>query len=127
MADVEVYLYLLLVAAVTAVFLYVATRLVSKEEMIDAPYALRLFVAALVIVVLARALGDLGLGVLGVIVVFLAMVVVIRYLIIEAVGLGDEWVESLLVALVTIIFLHVLQLVLGVLGINLALFFLAVA
>jgi hypothetical protein len=127
MADVEVYLYLLLVAAVTAVFLYVATRLVSKEEMIDAPYALRLFVAALVIVVLARALGDLGLGVLGVIVVFLAMVVVIRYLIIEAVGLGDEWVESLLVALVTIIFLYVLQLVLGVLGINLALFFLAVA
>ncbi len=125
MADLTEWVYLLVLALITAAFLYVATRLITKEELLDAPYALRLFVTAFVIVVLAWALRDFLPGALGILVVFLAMVVVIRYLVIEAVGLGDEWLEALLVSIVTLVFLYVVQLVLGVLDIPFKLFFLA--
>lgn len=95
---------------VVMIILYVATRIVCKEEMITAPYALRLFVTALLAVVLVPMLqGMLGLGIVGVLIAFLLLVLIIRYVIVSEASLGEEIVESLLIALITVVSIYIIN------------------
>ena len=100
--------------------LYVATRVVCKEDIVTASYALRLFVTAFLAVVVVPLFigilqGALGLGILGVaiaiIIAFLLLVVIIRYIIVSEASLGDELVESILIALITIIVIYIINVI----------------
>jgi hypothetical protein len=95
---------------IVMIILYVATRIVCKEDIVSAAYALRLFVTALLAVVLVPLLqGMLGLGIIGVIIAFFLLVLIIRYVIVSETSLGEEVIESILIALITIISIYIIN------------------
>ena len=104
---------------IVMLFLYIATRLVTREEVLTANYALRLFITAvlavLVVPVFAHLLRD---AVLTILVAFLALMIVVRFLIISEASLGDEWLESFIVTFLIILFVYIFNLVLVNLGIS---------
>lgn len=126
MADVSISLdivsVILFVVTVLVVmlFLYIATRLVTREEVLTASYALRLFITAVMAVVIVPLLaGLLTDAVIGILVAFLALMIVVRFLIISEASLGDEWLESFIVTFLIILFVYIFNLVLvKVIGIS---------
>jgi hypothetical protein len=126
MADISISLdivsVILFVVTVLIVmlFLYIATRLVTREEVVTASYALRLFITAVMAVVIVPLLaGLLTDAVIGILVAFLALMIVVRFLIISEASLGDEWLESFIVTFLIILFVYIFNLVLvKVIGIS---------
>jgi len=119
MADISISLdivsVILFVVTVLVVmlFLYIATRLVTREEVLTASYALRLFITAVMAVVIVPLLaGLLTDAVIGILVAFLALMIVVRFLIISEASLGDEWLESFIVTFLIILFVYIFNLVL---------------
>jgi len=109
---VSVVLFLVTVLIVM-LFLYIATRLVTREEVLTASYALRLFITAVLAVVIVPLLaGLLTDAVIGILVAFLALMIVVRFLIISEASLGDEWLESFIVTFLIILFVYLFNLVL---------------
>lgn len=109
---VSVVLFIVTVLIVM-LFLYIATRLVTREEVVTASYALRLFITALLAVVIVPLLaGLLTDAVIGILVAFLALMIVVRFLIISEASLGDEWLESFIVTFLIILFVYIFNLVL---------------
>jgi hypothetical protein len=95
---------------IVMIILYVATRLVCKEDIVSAAYALRLLVTAVLAVVLVPLLQSmLGLGIIGVIIAFFLLVLIIRYVIVSETSLGEEVIESILIALITIIAIYIIN------------------
>lgn len=119
MEIVSVVLFIVTVLIVM-LFLYIATRLVTREEVVTASYALRLFITALLAVVIVPLLaGLLTDAVIGILVAFLALMIVVRFLIISEASLGDEWLESFIVTFLIILFVYIFNLVLvEVLGVS---------
>lgn len=100
-------------------FLYIATRLVTKEEVLTANYALRLFVTALLAVVLVPLIGGLLTDpVIGILVAFLALMIVVRFLVISEASLSDEWLESFIVTFLIVLFIYIFNLALGAFGLT---------
>lgn len=116
---VSVVLFIVTVLIVM-LFLYIATRLVTREEVVTASYALRLFItAAMAVVIVPLLAGLLTDAVIGILVAFLALMIVVRFLIISEASLGDEWLESFIVTFLIILFVYIFNLVLvKVLGIS---------
>jgi hypothetical protein len=95
---------------IVMIILYVATRIVCKEDIVSASYALRLFVTALLAVLLVPMLQNvLGLGVIGLLIAFFLLVLIIRYVIVSDASLGEEVVESILIALITLISIFIIN------------------
>ncbi len=116
---VRVVLFIVTVLIVM-LFLYIATRLVTREEVVTASYALRLFItAAMAVVIVPLLAGLLTDAVIGILVAFLALMITVRFLIISEASLGDEWLESFIVTFLIILFVYIFNLVLvKVLGIS---------
>lgn len=116
---VSVVLFIVTVLIVM-LFLYIATRLVTREEVVTASYALRLFItAAMAVVIVPLLAGLLTDAVIGILVAFLALMIVVRFLIISEASMGDEWLESFIVTFLIILFVYIFNLVLvKVLGIS---------
>lgn len=99
---------------IVMIILYVATRLVCKEEVISAIYLLRLFVTAFLAVVLVPLFqgmleSQFHLGIVGVIIAFFLLVLIIRYVIVSEASLGDEIVESILIAIITVVAIFIIN------------------
>ena len=115
MADMPVeWIVLLFEIIVVMIILYIATRIVCMEEVVSATYALRLFITAILAVVIVPLFegmlqSQFGLGILGVIIAFFLLVLIIRYIIVEEASLGEEVVESILIALITIIAIYIIN------------------
>lgn len=116
---VSVVLFIVTVLIVM-LFLYIATRLVTREEVLTANYALRLFITAVLAVVIVPLLaGLLTDAVIGILIAFLALMIVVRFLVISEASLGDEWLESFIVTFLIILFVYIFNLVLvKVIGIS---------
>lgn len=98
---------------IVMLFLYIATRLVTREEVLTADYALRLFITAVLAVVIVPLFAGLVIDpVIGILVAFLVLMVAIRYLIISEASLGEEWLESFIVTFLIILFVYIFNLVL---------------
>lgn len=104
---------------IVMLFLYIATRLVTREEVLTANYALRLFLTAiLAVVVVPLFAGLVTVAVIGILVAFLVLMLVVRFLIISEASLGEEWLESFVVTFLIILFVYLFNLVLREVGIT---------
>jgi hypothetical protein len=107
--------------------IYVATRLITKEEVVSLPYMSRVLLMALVIVILVPLLtsffgsfvgmGSSG-GLLALIISFLAVVVIMRYVVISEASLRDEWLEAFAVTFLCVVFTALFNIGLEYLGIE---------
>ena len=104
------WIFFLFQVVIVMIILYVATRIVCKEDIVSAAYALRLFVTALLAVVLVPMLQNiLGLGIIGLLIAFFLLVLIIRYIIVSEASLGEEVIESILIALITLISIFIIN------------------
>lgn len=104
------WIFFLFEVVIVMIILYVATRIVCKEDIVSAAYALRLFVTALLAVVLVPMLQNiLGLGIIGLLIAFFLLVLIIRYIIVSEASLGEEVIESILIALITLISIFIIN------------------
>lgn len=104
------WIFFLLEIVIVMIILYVATRIVCREDIVSAAYALRLFVTALLAVVLVPMLQSmLGLGIIGLLIAFFLLVLIIRYIIVSEASLGEEVIESILIALITLISIFIIN------------------
>lgn len=104
---------------IVMLFLYIATRLVTREEVLTASYALRLFLTAILAVIVVPLFAGLVTDpVIGILVAFLVLMLVVRFLIISEASLGEEWLESFVVTFLIILFVYLFNLVLREIGIT---------
>ena len=121
MASLVDWIIFFIAVIIVAFFLYVATRLVTKEEVVTSSYAARLFITSLVSLVLIHVLGGAVFG-LGIIIAFLVLVLMIKVLILPEASIGEEWVEAIVIALITIILAWIFIAFLGFFGLRFDLF-----
>jgi hypothetical protein len=109
---------LLLLVAV----LYFSVWLVTRETVLTANYTVRLMVMAVVALLVIPALqllledyDVLGVG-LGILLPFLLLMALMRYLVIPEVSLRNEWVEAVAVTLILLGVILIMNLALDRLG-----------
>ncbi len=127
MAEIDIATIVLFVVSILLLMLiiYIATRLVTREEVASGRYLIRLFVTALIMVIIipfftsllsdSLGMGDAGI-LLAIILSFLILVAIIRYIIVSEVSLGNEWAEAIAITILCIVFNYFLNAILGFFG-----------
>jgi hypothetical protein len=135
--EIDLTATLLLIAAIllTAIILYLATRIVTGRKETDSSYLLKLLASAiliwaLIIVVgaLISAIGDLstvtGIQQATTVIIFTGSIYIIKILIMPtATGSYDVWERSIWIALLAFIFIYAVNYISGSLGSPLIEFF----
>lgn len=127
MADIDLTSIILFIVSILLLMfiIYIATRLVTREEVASARYLLRLFVTALIMVIMipfltsllsdSLGMGDAGI-LLAIVLSFLILVAIIRYVVVSEVSLGNEWAEAIVITVLCIVFNYFLNAILGFFG-----------
>jgi len=111
--DIAELVLLLVTIVVVALIFYVAGALVSREWSVNASYALRLLVVSLVAVfvipVFGNATNQLHLEELGLLLAFVLLVFLIRFVMVEELVVTDDWLASIVIALVGVVLIYVID------------------
>ena len=104
---------MLVTVIIVMLLLYLATRLITATQDVDANYFFRLLIVAIIAVVVVPILGTIGsaIGVpeISPVIAFIAMLYTVNYLIVNEVGGVDEWQESIWITFFTLLFLYLLS------------------
>jgi hypothetical protein len=104
--------FILLIAAIALVtlILYVSGAIVSRDWSATGTYILRILVVAIVAVIVIPvfrdAAGEFDLGDLGLLLAFVLLVIAIRFLIVDELTVSDEWLASIVIALIAVILIY---------------------
>jgi len=119
----ELLLIIVAIILVTLV-LYVSGAIVSQDWSINAPYALRMLVVAvlavLVIPIFREAASQFDLGDLGVLLAFVLLIVAVRFLVIEELSVSDDWLAAIVVSFLAVVLFYVVEAVARVFGVSIA-------
>lgn len=106
---------ILLIAAIVLVtlILYVSGAIVSRDWSVAGTYLLRILVVAIIAVIVIPvfrdAAGEFHLGDLGLLLAFVLLVIAIRFLIVDELTVSDEWLASIVIALIAVILIYVVD------------------
>lgn len=106
---------LMLIVALVLVFVifYIGGAIVGQDWSLPAPYLVRVIAVAIVAVVaipLLRSGADqLQLGDLGVLVAFVILIIVVRFLMVEELAVSDEWLASIAISLVGVVLIYIVD------------------
>lgn len=107
--------FILLIAAIALVtlILYVSGSIVSRDWSATGTYILRILVVAIIAVIVIPvfrdAAGEFHLGDLGLLLAFVLLVIAIRFLIVDELTVSDEWLASIVIALIAVILIYVVD------------------
>lgn len=107
--------FILLIAAILLVtlILYVSGAIVSRDWSAAGTYLLRILVVAIIAVIVIPvfrdAAGEFHLGDLGLLLAFVLLVIAIRFLIVDELTVSDEWLASIVIALIAVIMIYVVD------------------
>ncbi len=107
--------FILLIAAIVLVtlILYVSGAIVSRDWSVAGTYLLRILVVAIIAVIVIPvfrdAAGEFHLGDLGLLLAFVLLVIAIRFLIVDELTVSDEWLASIVIALIAVILIYVVD------------------
>ena len=123
--DIMTWLLLIIAIILVALILYLGTRLIAGKKETDTGYIIRLLLVALLIVLLvAVVIGAIigGLGELDIttifssaaaqlipVLVYLAIVLLIKYLLIPELDEMKKWNASILIGLITLFLIYVIN------------------
>ena len=118
-SDIERILLLIIAILLTTLLLYLATRIVTKKRGSDKEFWIKLLLSAILIWLLVIAVGAVvgALGSLGsafsqaiLVIVFTGSIYIVKFLILpETQGNYDYWERSIWIALLTFIFIFVVN------------------
>ncbi len=121
LADASIVLFVVKLLVLTAV-LYLVVWVVTRESVLRAAYVVRLLVMAAVALLVIPAFqalladyGVAGMG-LGILIPFLLLVVLMRYVIVPEVTLRNEWVEAVVISLCLVAVILLMNLALAAFG-----------
>lgn len=104
---------LLLAIVLVSIILYISGGLVSRDWSVTNTYLLRVFVAAiiavLIIPVFREAAGEFRLGDLGLLLAFVILIVAVRFLVVDELTVADDWLASIVIALIAVVLIYVVD------------------
>ncbi len=125
--DLMTWLLLIIAIILVAVILYLGTRLIAGKKETDTGYIIRLLLVALLIVLLVAVVIGAIIGGLGdldptdifsgaaaqliPVLVYLAIVLLIKYLLIPELGDITKWNASILIGLMTLFLIYVINII----------------
>ena len=107
--------FLLLIASIALVtlILYVSGAIVSRDWSATGTYILRVLVVAIIAVIVIPvfrdAAGEFHLGDLGLLLAFVLLIIAIKFLIVDELTVSDEWLASIVIALIAVILIYVVD------------------
>ena len=123
--DIMTWLLLIIAIILVALILYLGTRLIAGKKETDTGYIIRLlFVALLIVLLVAVVIGAIigGLSQLDIttifssaaaqlipVLVYLAIVLLIKYILIPELGEMTKWNASILIGLITLFLIYVIN------------------
>jgi hypothetical protein len=123
--DLMTWLLLIIAIILVAVILYLGTRLIAGKKETDTGYIIRLLLVSLLIVLLVAVVIGAIIGGLGQldptnifsgaaaqlipILVYLAIVLLIKYVLIPELGEMTKWNASILIGLITLFLIYVIN------------------
>lgn len=101
---------LLLTIILVALIFYASGALVSRDWGCSGAYALRLSVvsviAVIVIPIFRNAAGDLHLGELGLLLAFVFLIVLVRFVLVDELTVSDDWLAAIVISLLGVIMIY---------------------
>jgi peptidoglycan/LPS O-acetylase OafA/YrhL len=105
----------LILAAIVlvSIILYASGALVSRDWSVSNSYILRVLVTAiiavLIIPIFRDAAGEFRMDELGLLVAFVLLIIAIRFLIVDELTVADDWLASIVIALVAVVLIYVVD------------------
>jgi len=105
----------LILAAIilVSIILYASGALVSRDWSVSNSYILRVLVTAiiavLIIPIFRDAAGEFRMDELGLLIAFVLLIIAIRFLIVDELTVADDWLASIVIALVTVVLIYVVD------------------
>jgi len=109
--------FALILAAIilVSIILYVSGALVSRDWSVSNSYILRVLVTAiiavLIIPIFRDAAGEFRMDELGLLIAFVLLIIAIRFLIVDELTVADDWLASIVIALVAVVLIYVVDMV----------------
>lgn len=106
---------ILLIAAIVlvAVIFYVSGALVSQDWSASGSLILRILVVSLVAVFIIPAFRDaaasIDVGDLGLLIAFVLLVVVVRFILVEELAVAEEWLASIVISLIAVVLIYIVD------------------
>jgi peptidoglycan/LPS O-acetylase OafA/YrhL len=112
MDGMELVLLFVTIVVVLAVF-YASAALVSQDWSASPEHVLRLLVVSLVFVFVVAAVSDIGrergLGDLMLLLSFVVLIVVVRFVLVEELAVTDDWLASIVISLIGVTLIFVMD------------------
>lgn len=103
----------LLAIILVSIILYVSGALVSRDWSASNAYFLKVIVTAIIAVVIIPifrdAAGEFRLDDLGLLLAFVILIVAIRFLIVDELTVADDWLSSIVIALIAVVLIYVVD------------------
>lgn len=111
--NIEQLLMLIVALVLVFVIFYISGAIVGQDWSLPAPYLVRVIAVAIVAVVaiplLRSGAEQLQLGELGVLLAFVILIIVVRFLMVEELAVSDEWLASIAISLVGVVLIYVVD------------------
>jgi predicted ABC-type exoprotein transport system permease subunit len=101
--NLEALIMLIVVIILVAVIFYISGALVSQDWSLGGSLVLRIIIVTLVavfVIPLFANIGSADLGHLGVLLAFIILVVVVRFVLVEELAVSDEWLASIIISFI---------------------------
>lgn len=109
--------FVLVLAAIilVSIILYVSGALVSRDWSVSNSYILRVLVTAiiavLIIPIFRDVAGEFRMDELGLLIAFVLLIIAIRFLIVDELTVAEDWLASIVIALVAVVLIYVVDMV----------------
>ena len=109
----EALILLIAASVLVAVIFYVSGALVSQDWSASGSLILRILVVSLVAVFIIPAFRDaaasIDVGDLGLLVGFVLLVVVVRFILVEELAVAEEWLASIVISLIAVVLIYIVD------------------
>jgi hypothetical protein len=102
---------LLIAILLAAVIFYISGAIVGQDWSASGTYILRILVVSLIAVVVipvfSNAADHFKLGDLGLLLAFVLLVIVIRFVLVDELTVNDDWLASIVIALIGVVLIYI--------------------
>jgi len=111
--NLEALIMLIVVIVLVALIFYVSGALVSQDWSTSGSLILRILVVTLIAVfvipLFRNAASSIDVGDLGLLLAFVILVVVVRYVLVEELAVAEEWLASIVISLIAVVLIYIVD------------------
>lgn len=111
--NVEALVLLIAAIVLVALIFYVSGAIVSQDWSTSGGLILRILVVSLVAVFVIPAFrgaaASIEVGDLGLLLAFVLLVIVVRYILVEELAVAEEWLASIVISLIAVVLIYIVD------------------